>query len=83
MLLLIKYAKKSQKREKTSQKFLEGLLIYFHIKWSFCSVSHTTLFQVNQIHLSFGVQGVQQFLRIATVKDFSGKKRGILGKGKL
>jgi len=38
---------------------------------------------VNQIRLSFGAQGVQQFLRIATVKDFSGKKRGILGKGKL
>ncbi|OJG29630.1 hypothetical protein [Enterococcus cecorum] len=37
---------------------------------------------MNQIHLSFGVQGVQQFLRIATVKDFSGKKKRYTGKRK-
>lgn len=33
--------------------------------------SHTTLFQIDSIHLSFGAQGLQWFLELATVKEFT------------
>ena len=32
---------------------------------------HTTLFQAGSIRLSFGVQGLQRFLELATVKEFT------------